>query len=43
MLDGLRREDRTLSSEFGGQERVGDPSESCLLEGCSPLQCSGLE
>ena len=41
--DGVRREDRKLSGEFGGQERVGDLSESCLLEGCSPLQDSCLE
>ena len=43
MSDGVRREDRKLSSEFGGQERVGDLSESCLLKGCSPLQDSCLE
>ena len=41
--EGVRREDRKLSGEFGGQERVGDLSESCLLEGCSPLQYSCLE
>ena len=43
MSEGVRREDRILSGEFGGQERVGDLSESCLLEGCSPLQYSCLE
>ena len=43
MSDGVRREDRKLSGEFGGQERVGDLSESCLLKGCSPLQDSCLE